>query len=89
MLRVLFSEIEISPWVLSEDEFLSRIEELTRTRFADVPQGRVSVEAVDELDRIKWRAYYPNATGLEMLADEIREGREAIARRRTARASEP
>jgi hypothetical protein len=84
MLRVLFSEIGVAPWVLSEDEFIHKIEQLRKIGFAGTPPGRVSVEAVDELERVKWRAYYPNVAGLAILARQIREGREAVARRTTA-----
>lgn len=82
MFTVLFSEMEVVPWVLSEDEFLTRIDELAETRFAGAPSGRVSVEAVDEQQRTLWRSYYPNVKGLAILARQIREGRDAIARRR-------
>ena len=82
MFHVLFSEIDVVPWVLSEDDFLTRVDELAETRFADAPPGRVSVEAQDELQRTLWRSYYPNAAGLAILARQIREGREAVARRR-------
>lgn len=81
MVRVSFSEIGFSPWLLSEDEFLSRVEAMAKTQFADAPPGRISVEAIDDFDRIKWRAYYANVTGLELLAREIIEGREASAHR--------
>jgi hypothetical protein len=81
MLHVLFSEAATPRWVLTEDEFLSRIDSLAASRFARTPAGRVSVEAVDELDRIKWRAYFPNASGLVILARQIREGRAAAGDR--------
>ena len=77
MLHVLFSQVAIPGWVLTEDEFLCQIDMLAADGFAGTPAGRVSVEAVDELDRIQWRAYFPNASSLVILARQIREGRAA------------
>ena len=81
MLRVLFNEVGAAPWLLTEDEFLEHIGALAQRGFVGVPVGRVSVEAIDELDRIQWRAYYPNTAALAILAREIRQGRDAVARR--------
>jgi hypothetical protein len=82
MLRVFFGQVEVPPWVLSEDELLSRVESLAEEGCAGTPAGPVSVEAVDELGRLKWRAHYSSAADLAILARQIREGRNAIARRR-------
>jgi hypothetical protein len=79
MLRVRFDK---RTWLLSEDEFLNKIDELARCDFADAPAGRVAVEGVDELDRVQWRSFYTNAAGLGILAREIRAGRAAQALRR-------
>ena len=65
------------PQALTEDEFLTRIDTLVAADFAGAPAGRVAVEALDELDRIEWRAYFPNASSLVILARQIREGRAA------------
>ncbi len=82
MLRVLFNRDDHATWVLTEDEFLSRIDQLAATDFADAPTGPVAVEGVDELDRVKWRGLYPNAASLITLAREIRAGRGEAMRRR-------
>jgi hypothetical protein len=83
MLRMLFGHTDVALWVLSEDEFLSRIDGLADRGFAGAPFGAVSVEAIDELGRLKWRAHYKGAAELAILARQIREGRNALARRRT------
>jgi len=75
VLHVLFNENGVAPWVLTEEEFLNRIETLEATHFARAPLGRVSVEAFDELDRVQWRAYYPDVAALVILARHFREGR--------------
>jgi hypothetical protein len=77
MLQVLFST-STAPRELTEDEFLARIEGWEAEGFARAPHGRVSVQAIDLLDRVSWRAYYPNAAALVELAREIREGRAAV-----------
>jgi hypothetical protein len=82
MLRVFFGPNERSSWELSEDELLSRVDGLANVSFAGAPAGRVSVEAVDELGRVKWCAYYPGAADLAILARQIRQARAALARRR-------
>lgn len=82
MLRVLFNRDDEPTWVLTEDELLSRIDQLAANGFAQAPAGPVAVEGVDERDRVKWRGLYPNAAALTTLAREIREGRKAAARRR-------
>ena len=80
MLRVSFGTSGVPTWLVSETEFLSNYDELLRNGFAGTPPGRVIVEAVDERQRLKWRAHYTSAAGLAMLAREIREGRAAVAR---------
>jgi hypothetical protein len=83
MLRVVFGQQSAPSWVLSEDEFLGKIDELTAAgTFDDVPAGQVCVEALDALDRVLWRAYYPRAADLAILARQIREERNVLAKRR-------
>jgi hypothetical protein len=77
MLQVFFSAVT-RPCELTEDEFLARIERWEADDFARAPSGPVSVQDVDLLDRVTWRAYYPSAAALVELAREIREGRAAM-----------
>jgi hypothetical protein len=80
MLHVLFST-STAPWELTEDEFLERIDAWVADGFVGAPRGSVSVQGIDELDRVTWHAYYPNARALVGLAREIREGRVAMRSR--------
>ncbi|HET6331706.1 MAG TPA: hypothetical protein VFG30_00760 [Polyangiales bacterium] len=80
MLQVLFSATT-QPCELTEDEFLARVDCWVADGFAQVPSGPVSVQDVDLLDRVSWRAYYPSAAALVKLAREIREGRAAMRSR--------
>jgi hypothetical protein len=82
MLRVLFGpSADALAWTLSEGELLSRVADLAETGFAAAPLGRVTVEALDARGRIQWCAYYRCAAELAILARQIREAREALARR--------
>lgn len=81
MLRVLFNQEGVAPWLLSEDDLLVRIDGLAATGFSGAPQGPVAVEGLDERERIKWRGHYPSVASLVTLAAEIREGRSAALRR--------
>jgi len=86
MIQVLFFASD-APWELTEDEFLEQVDRWAAEGFSEAPRGRVSVQGVDELDRMTWRAYYPSASELVGLAREIREGRAAMRpRARTTRA---
>jgi hypothetical protein len=82
MLKVFLGPNDRSPWELSEDELLSRVDGLAKVSFAGVRPGRVSVEAIDELGRVQWCAYYPCAADLAILARQIRQARAALAGRR-------
>jgi hypothetical protein len=77
LLQVRFST-STEQWELTEDEFLDRIDAWVAEDFASASGGSVSVQGVDELDRVAWLAYYPNARALVGLAREIREGRGAM-----------
>jgi RNA polymerase sigma-70 factor (ECF subfamily) len=76
-------------WVLSEDEFLSRVDSLAGQGFVGTPSGPVSVEAIDADERVKWRSHYPSAAGLVILARQIRAERTARASRSAAPMTEP
>ena len=71
-------------WELTEDEFLDRVDGWMAEGFVRAPEGRMSVQELDVLDRVVWHAYYSDARALVSLAREIREGRAAM-RSRTRR----
>ena len=57
-------EVRIAP----VEQFMREVNALKERGFVDAPRGPLTIEALDHLGRLCWRAYY---TSFQLLAEEL------------------
>src|SRR5262249_51066507 len=87
MIRWIWQAAPTPSRTMTEDQFIHEVLALAGRSFAGVPQGPITIEAIDAEERICWRAYYRQPEELLGLVREICDER-ALSDRRGRRMGE-
>jgi hypothetical protein len=71
MIRLISPSGATSTRTLTESQFISEVLGWAERSFALAPPGAITIESLDELQRVRWRAYCQRARELLRVARQI------------------